>query len=258
MDPSGEHRTKRDGGGKKPVGKYTPQVLTELILDQKKITEDVKSKMKGTFTKFQELVDASIEPSDKAKDGYKVTRNSAFDPAADFLSANGLGHVRTFSPLELIKELRHYLRENHKDLRLSSGCWNTAWDFIEIVLVQRRGGRGPFRMVKGTRNKDEDHADKPLSKDDIVGPTTSRQRTIAARNGYVLQSPSAPKSQGKPEKPRYFASSGPHGVDNIPRFPGLASSSQTVPVEQVAKRTHDLDLSDVEGISTRSKITRTK
>lgn len=232
MHPSGNKRSNREGVGQKPILQASPQVLTKLLFDEPSLTEGVKAKMKDIFDKFQELVDLCTEDSNKNKLGFRVLRNSAFDPAPDFLQERTVGHVKTFSPIELmatailllvhkgsrntkmllgdIKEMRHFLREQHKDLRLNNGCWLTVWNFIETVLIQRRGGRGAAlkRRYVGTTpatEDDDDDSDESYSiPDDIVGPTTARQRTLATKNGWDHLAP-APTT-------RYFASATPQYV----------------------------------------------
>ncbi len=167
MNPSGNRRTNREGTGQTPTLQASPQVLTGLLSDEKPPSEAMKAKFKEVFDTFQKLVDLSSQTSHTSKSGYKITPNSAFDPAPDYLREPGVGHVKTFSPLELlataililvhsdsrstgmligdIKEMRLYLRRAHKDLRLNPACWATVWKFIEVDLESLRGGRDVTR-----------------------------------------------------------------------------------------------------------------
>jgi hypothetical protein len=44
--------------------------------------------------------------------------------------------------LEDIKEMRKFLRIEHKDLRVNAQCWTTAWRFITEIIDKRRIAAG--------------------------------------------------------------------------------------------------------------------
>ncbi|TAQ88686.1 hypothetical protein B7494_g2962 [Chlorociboria aeruginascens] len=141
-----------------PTLQASPQSLLKVLEDKEPLNAALKLKLKGIFDKYESLIqECSVQVTATR---FKVKKNSAFDPAPDFLLTDGLHHVRTFSPLELvatgilvayhmgrrpdemligdIKELRYYLREHQKDLRLNAQCWATAWEFIQNELPRRR------------------------------------------------------------------------------------------------------------------------
>jgi hypothetical protein len=206
MHPSGNKKTNREGVGQTPTLQASPQVLTRLLLDDQSLSEAVKAKFKEVFDKFQELVSLSSRKSHTTKFGYKIIPNSAFDPAPDYLRERSVGHVKTFSPLELvataillsvhadsrttgmlvgdIKEMRIYLRRAHKDLRLNPACWATAWQFIEVDLISLRGGRGavPRNGVASNMDEEDLEDDELTQEPPIAAPMTSRQRARASNS----------------------------------------------------------------------------
>jgi hypothetical protein len=213
MHPSGNRRTNREGVGQTPTLQASPQVLTKLLLDDQSLSEAVKAKFKEVFDKFQELVDLSSQKSHNAKFGYKIIPNSAFDPAPDYLRERGIGHVKTFSPLELlatailllvhgdsrttgmlvgdIKEMRMYLRRAHKDLRLNPACWTTVWKFIDVDLISLRGGRGAAPRHRVAANSaGEDLEDVELTQEpSITTPVMPRQHARASTSGNATSQP---------------------------------------------------------------------
>jgi len=216
--PSGSKRTNKEGVGQSPTLQASPQVLTTLLLDEKPPSEAVKAKFREVFNKFQELVDHSSKKSHNAKFGYKISPNSAFDPAPDYLRERGVSHVKTFSPLELlataililchgksrtsgmllgdIKEMRTYLRRAHKDLRLNPACWATVWKFIEVDLISLRGGRGAVKKGGAeintvSRDNDDDGDDEANQGPLDTTPATPVRDTRAPDTG---KSPSQPRA----------------------------------------------------------------
>lgn len=197
MHPSGNKRTNREGVGQNPTLQASPQVLTRLLHDDHSLSEAVKARFKEVFDKFQEIVNLSSQRSPNSRLGYKIISNSAFDPAPDFLRERGVGHVKTFSPLELlatailllvhgdertngmlvgdIKEMRIYLRRAHKDLRLNPACWATVWKFIDMDLISLRGGRGaaPKRRVAANAVREGLEDDEPTEDPLIAAPLNS-------------------------------------------------------------------------------------
>jgi hypothetical protein len=177
LEVSGNKRINRDGSDSNITLQASPQSLNRLLLDEESLTETVKAKFKQVFDKYQELVDLCTKPSATLKLGFKVIPNSAFDPAPDFLVEEKVGHVKTFSPLELvatailvsvhgrsrkvetlindIKKMRYYLREAHKDLRLNNQCWATAWQFIDAELTKPCGNEVSAPNAGSTTNVDE-------------------------------------------------------------------------------------------------------
>jgi hypothetical protein len=213
MHPSGNKKTNRDGVGQNPTLQASPQVLTRLLHDDHSLSEAVKAKFKEVFDKFQDIVNLSSQRSPNSRLGYKIIANSAFDPAPDFLRERGVGHVKTFSPLELlatailllvhgderthgmltgdIKEMRMYLRRAHKDLRLNPACWATAWKFIDVDLISLRGGRGaaPKRSIAANSLRD-DLEDDELTQDPLIAaPTTPGPRARPLSSGSSIRQP---------------------------------------------------------------------
>lgn len=215
ISPSGKGKN-REGVGHKPVLAASPAVLVKLLKDDQSLDEGTKSKLKQVFDRFQTLYEMSSVRSNHTKTGRKVKVNSAFDSAPDYLSERGVGHVKTFSPLELlgtaillsvhmhtrtdqmllgdIQELRHYLRENHKDLRINQLCWSSVWEYIDHVMIQRRGGKGAV-----LRRREGRHDEIVISDNDTENSVTRastpemdnehsspyfRMRDIVARYGY--------------------------------------------------------------------------
>jgi hypothetical protein len=218
LSPSGNKRTNREGVGQTPTLQASPQVLTNLLLDKKPPSEAIKAKFKEVFDKFQELVDLSTQKSQTTKFGYKVIPNSAFDPAPDYLRERGVGHVKTFSPLELlatailisfhgdlrttgmllgdIKEMRMYLRREHKDLRLNPACWATVWKFIEVDLIRLRGGRGAVQKGGAAANTvdggdDDDSGDEGTQDPLGITPATPVRGVRASAAGNSSSQPRA-------------------------------------------------------------------
>ncbi|KAI9733220.1 MAG: hypothetical protein M1818_007338 [Claussenomyces sp. TS43310] len=185
--PSGNKRTNRDGVGNRPILQSSPQVLTKLLLDDKSLDEDTKFKFKQVFDRYQRLVEMSSTRSPTGRLGFKIISDSAFDPAPEYLRERGVGHVKTFSPIELlatavllfvhlenrsdamllgdIMEMRHYLREKHTDLRINQVCWNTAWEYIDSVMISRRGGEGAVRSGMKDARRQRVHAQDDGSED---------------------------------------------------------------------------------------------
>jgi len=218
MHPSGNRRTNREGVGQNPTLQASPQVLTRLLLDDHSLSEAVKAKFKEVFDKFQELVNLSSHQSHTSRFGYKIIPNSAFDPAPDYLRERSIGHVKTFSPLELlatailllvhgdsrtngmligdIKEMRMYLRRAHKDLRLNPACWATAWKFIDADLISLRGGRGAALKRRVAANSvEEDLEDDELTQDPpLTAPATTRQLARASNPGNLTSQPRLPRT----------------------------------------------------------------
>lgn len=173
MSPTaGSGRAKnREGISHNPTLQTGANTLTRLVAKQDaSLNEAAKAHFKKVFDKFQDLIDMDTTELPGKVPDYKINPDSAFARAPNFLREQPVGHVKTFSPLELlatavlisvhgrdrsnamllgdIKEMRHYLREHHKDLRLNNSCWTTAWKFIDDELVRRRGGKGT-RPVAG-------------------------------------------------------------------------------------------------------------
>jgi hypothetical protein len=148
-----EVRADRTGRPVMPILQASAQALNKLLEDKEPINPVLKLIFKTIFDKIETLVKLSSTQLTATK--YKLNKNSVFDPAPDFLREEVVSHVRTFSPVELIctavlvsyhmesrtneellgdvKNLRHRLRVRHKDLRVNTECWRTAWDFISKV-----------------------------------------------------------------------------------------------------------------------------
>ncbi|RFU32612.1 hypothetical protein B7463_g3745, partial [Scytalidium lignicola] len=143
--------------GTTPSLQASPQALLRVLEDKAPMRIGLKMKFKQIFDKYESLIKMCSTKISLQKS--RINRNSPFDPAPDYLREAGVGHVRTFSPLELIatailiayytdtrdantllediKQMRQYLREVHKDLRVNAQCWASVWEYISVVLPQR-------------------------------------------------------------------------------------------------------------------------
>lgn len=144
--------------GATPSLQASPQALLKVLEDKQPMRIGLKLLFKEIFDKYESLIMMCSTKISLQKT--RINKNSAFDPAPDYLREAGLSHVRTFSPLELIatgiliayymdtrddhtllediKEMRKYLREVHKDLRVNAQCWASVWRYISVILPQRR------------------------------------------------------------------------------------------------------------------------
>ncbi|KAF8853162.1 hypothetical protein BDZ45DRAFT_748896 [Acephala macrosclerotiorum] len=142
-----------------PTLQASPQALARVLEDKKPIEPGLKAKMKSVFDRYENLVKMSSTKITTTR--YKVTPNSVFDPAPEYLRNANVNWVRTFSPLELIvtavlvhvhqdhrtdeelledvRAMRQFLRTYHKDLRVNSQCWAISWTFITTEMDKRRG-----------------------------------------------------------------------------------------------------------------------
>jgi hypothetical protein len=273
MSPSGNKRNNREGVSHKPILQSSPAVLTKLLMDDASLDEGTKAKFKQVFDKFQHLIELSSEETARSKYGFVIKPDTAFDPAPGYLSERGLGHVKTFSPIELIttavllsvhmgdrtddmllgdiKEMRHYFREEHKDLRINQVCWTTAWNYVDNVMFTRRGGTGTFRR-RGADNPrknvviDSDSEDSDYQPDRdgerggqisraVAGSSTSHKRATASKSSSVRHAhtisspaPTAAPAGLDPKASKYFSS----------------GSSGRAPAR---KRGHELDLGQTLG-----------
>lgn len=207
-----------------PPLQASPQALLRLLDSKNPIPTPLKAKLKAVFTRYEQLIKLSSTQVTATR--FKVNANSVFDPAPKYLRANilngeGTGHVRTFSPLELVstailiavhmdgrsdeelledvKAMRIYMRRKHKDLRVNALCWATAWAFITSEMDIRRGHHGRLRLsIEGTSSvtsrlssrmdgnaSDADESDSPLSS----APTSEEPEQIkrAVRKRPQLQ-----------------------------------------------------------------------
>jgi hypothetical protein len=160
----------RKGKPPSPALQASPQALSRLLEDKHPIGPVLKSKIKAVFDKVAELVKLS---STQTATRYEINKNSVFDPSPDFLRDDEVNHVKTFAPLEQIsstvlvaiyldvrtddqllndiKELRRFLRLTHKDLRVNTACWSTAWIFISKVGTVSAPGESATEIA--TRSK---------------------------------------------------------------------------------------------------------
>ncbi|KAL3418826.1 hypothetical protein PVAG01_09047 [Phlyctema vagabunda] len=161
-----------DGRKGIPTLQSSPQSLNKVLEDKKPISETLKARFKEVFDRFQSLVKSSSTQTESGT--WKVNQDTPFDPAPLFLKEEAVNHVKTYSPLELmatgiliakhmktrgdelllgdIREMRHYLREKHKDLRVNAQCWVSAWEFLDYELLRRRGGPGGTPMPNAQRH----------------------------------------------------------------------------------------------------------
>ncbi|KAJ5053722.1 uncharacterized protein L3040_000013 [Drepanopeziza brunnea f. sp. 'multigermtubi'] len=175
-----------------PPLQASPQALLRLLDSKTPIPLPLKATLKAVFTRYEHLVKLSSTQITATR--FKVNTDSAFDPAPKYLRANilmgeGTGHVRTFSPLELVsaailvavhmehrdddqlledvKEMRTFMRRKHKDLRVNAQCWATGWTFITSEMDVRRSYKGKLhRSIEGKSSgarMDTDGDESPLS-----------------------------------------------------------------------------------------------
>lgn len=215
--PSGGKRINREGNSSRPVLQSSPHVLTKLLFDDKSLDEDVKFRFKQIFDRYQKLVESTTIRSPTGRLGFKIVPNSAFDPAPEYLREHGVGHVKTFSPIEQlatavllsvhmeertddellgdIMEMRRYLREKHTDLRINQMCWSSAWDFIDSVMTHRRSEGTAHKGSQDTDSRiwiqDDESRFAQISKklpgrnnsDGPNGDSTTLQDTHSGRTG---------------------------------------------------------------------------
>ncbi|CAD6444671.1 b8db7d67-9458-4472-afac-c64092c8f8c3 [Sclerotinia trifoliorum] len=157
-----------------PSLQASPQALMRVLEDPEPISMGLKLAFKDVFGRFESLIKKSS--SKLADDQCKLLKDSVFDPAPDFLKESDVNHVRTFSPLELvtsgilisyhkdkrsndalledIKAMRRFLRLKHRDLRVNTQCWATAWEFISEHVNPNPVNNFAFRL-QSHREKSE-------------------------------------------------------------------------------------------------------
>jgi hypothetical protein len=167
MSPSTDKKKNREGAGWKPTYQATPSNLTKLLMDTPSLNESVKRKFKKVFDKYVKLIESCSQPDKDSPTGLTIKKDSCFAPAPEGLKNRGVFHVKTFSPLEVvatailllrhmddrtdkmlqgdIMEMRVYLRQKNKDLRLNNTCWADSYQFIDVDMIQLRGGAGASR-----------------------------------------------------------------------------------------------------------------
>ncbi|RDW79941.1 hypothetical protein BP6252_04579 [Coleophoma cylindrospora] len=213
----GAHAENTDSKKGMPTLQSSPQALSKVLDDKKPISEALKSEFKDVFDKFEALVK---QCSTKLPSGaWKINRDSPFDPAPEFLREDAVNHVKTYSPLELlatgiliakymgersdelllgdIQEMRHFLREKHKDLRVNAQCWISTWDFLDHELLLRRGGPGgtPLPDIQRQTSKPPSPPRTDSENEGSVEGSSKRVRQDGAANGETNADliPSRPK-----------------------------------------------------------------
>lgn len=199
MSPSADKKKNREGAGWKPTYQASPSNLTKLLTDSPSLNESVKRKFKKVFDKYAELVESCSTPDEDSPTGFKIKPNSCFAPSPEGVRNRGVTHVKTFSPLEVvatailllrhmddrtnkmlqgdIMEMRVYLRQKNKDLRLNNTCWADCYQYIDVDMIQLRGGAGATRRRAPPVPEEtpiEIHSDTP---DDRAGRRTSTRNT---------------------------------------------------------------------------------
>lgn len=197
MSPSADKKKSKEGTGWKPNYQATPSNLTKLLMDAPSLNESVKRKFKKVFDKYTELIESCSKPDKDSPTGFAIKADSCFAPAPAALRNRGVTHVKTFSPLEVvvtailllqhmddrtnkmlegdIMEMRVYLRQKNKDLRLNNTCWADAYQYIDVDLIQLRGGAGATRRrAPPAPEAIEIDSDTP---DDRAERRTSRRNT---------------------------------------------------------------------------------
>jgi len=203
QSPSGDKRKNKDGAGSTPTLQSAPNVLMKLLMNTKILNEAVKKVFKKVFDKYQELLDLCSDPSEDSATGFKIRKDTCFDPAPASLKSHGVFHVKTFSPLEVvvtailllmhmdrrnnrmlmddIMDMRVYLRQVHRDLRLNGACWATAYKYIDEDLILRRGGEGATRRREAAAERRLDHSGAPevIGEDTAIVEASRQGRTSA-------------------------------------------------------------------------------
>jgi hypothetical protein len=196
-----------------------------LLQDNQSLNEGIKATCKEVFNRFQKVVDHCMRKSRNARMGVKIIPNSAFDPAPDFLVEKGVGHVKSFSPLELlataililvhsntrsdreliddIKELRVYLRKEYKDLRLNGQCWGTAWQYIDSEMKNRLA-----KAAHGERDRDADE-DNTVDSGDLLEQATTLARPETETRRRV---PKLPRTNSANTAPNSLLRNGYNGL----------------------------------------------
>lgn len=200
LSPSGDKKKNREGTGWKPNYQATPSNLTKLLMDTPSLNENVKRKFKRVFDKYAELIESCSKPDKNSPTGLTIKDDSCFAPAPAAIRNRGVTHVKTFSPLEVvatailllrhmndrtnkmlegdIMEMRVYLREKNKDLRLNNTCWADSYQFIDVDLIQMRGGAGASRR----RASPVQQENLPIEIDSDTPDDQARRRTSTRRN----------------------------------------------------------------------------
>jgi hypothetical protein len=225
QSPSGDRRKDKDGAGSTPTLQSGPNVLMKLLMNTRILNEGVKKVFKKVFDKYQELVDLCSDPSDDSATGFKIRRDTCFATAPAALTSHGVFHVKTFSPLEVvitailllmhmdkrnnrmlmddIMDMRVYLRQIHRDLRLNGACWATAYKYIDVDLILRRGGEGATRRreAAGERRPDRSGASGVIVEDTVIAGASRQSRApVASMTGQPAQ-PAQPAQTAQPVNP---------------------------------------------------------
>lgn len=210
MSPSADKKKSKEGAGWKPNYQATPSNLTKLLMDSPSLNESVKRIFKNVFDKYAELIESCSKPDKNSPTGFTIKPDSCFAPAPADLRNRGVTHVKTFSPLEVvatailllrhmddrtnkmlegdIMEMRVYLRQKNKDLRLNNVCWADAYQYIDVDLILIRGGAGASRrrappVPQGTApiEIDSDTADDRAGRRTSTRANAGKSSTLAMR-----------------------------------------------------------------------------
>ena len=217
-----------------PTLQASPQALMRVLESTEPISLVHKLKFKAIFDRYERLV---------------RLRTSVFDAAPMYLQEAGVNHCRTFSPLELlvtgvlvalhgmekrkdgdllndIKELRRYLRSEHRDLRVNAQCWNSGWHFITEIM-EERGSKAKLSVpVRSATNI-------LISSQGGSRYAPGGVRTAISRNGSSSPLSSAPESESEDESGVSSSSSDSESEsDDGLDFPGFRIVKEANPITQ--------------------------
>ncbi|KAL5353294.1 hypothetical protein ACLOAV_001330 [Pseudogymnoascus australis] len=283
MSPSADKKKNKEGAGWRPNYQASPSNLTKLLMDTPSLNESVKKKFKRVFDKYAELIESCSSPDKHSPTGFTIKKDSCFAAAPVGLSNRGVTHVKTFSPLEVvatailllrhmdertnkmlegdIMEMRVYLRQKNKDLRLNNTCWADAYQYIDVDMIQLRGGAGATRrrappVPQGDPIEiDDDTPDDRAGRRTSTRTNTERSSTLPmrgagqgddarpTRSGRVaMSSLTASIANGEP-----IMTDGPSSLQNGWR-PQVAPMAPMIPAIQPRKRLHGSDGNEGAGI----------
>ncbi len=152
----------------RPVLRGQVSSLEKFVQNGSALNETTKSHLRRVFTIFNNLLED--DPQTFQDNGY--TRAKKFAPielvgVCVLISQHGTGG-RSLPMLHGdIRDLRGFLREKHKDLRMNNSVWKDIWEFIDD-LEGRRGAADGSTVLK-----------KPKAK----GRQTRTSQRIAAADG---------------------------------------------------------------------------
>ena len=118
-----------------------------------------------------------------------------------------------------IKEMRRYLRAEHKDLRVNAQCWATSWEYISEEMRRRKSGvYPPLKDVGGRRERNGLNGARPQSR----GSSSQASSPLTS----FSEGPSDEELEDLSEVPSSSSSSEDNEEEST-TFPGLKNPSKT-------------------------------